>query len=54
MVTPPEQKILVEFAVALGYRGDPVNLSEELRAREIAPRQRLPLDKLVFNGSWKA
>jgi nitroreductase len=38
--------------IALGYVGDPASLSEELRKRELAPRQRKPLDSFVFTGHW--
>jgi nitroreductase len=38
--------------IALGYAGDPAWLSEELRKRELAPRQRKPLDSFVFTGQW--
>ena len=33
--------------IAVGYPGDPDNLSEELRERELAPRQRKSLDEIV-------
>ncbi|MBL3593408.1 MAG: nitroreductase family protein [Synergistaceae bacterium] len=39
-------------AVALGYPGDPQELDDELRSRELAPRERLPLEQTVFSGSW--
>lgn len=38
--------------MALGYAGDPSSLPEELRKRELAPRQRKPLDTFVFTGEW--
>jgi nitroreductase len=38
--------------IALGYAGDPASLSDELRKRELAPRQRKPLDSFVFTGQW--
>jgi nitroreductase len=38
--------------IALGYAGDPASLSEELRKRELAPRQRKPLESFVFTGQW--
>jgi nitroreductase len=38
--------------IALGYAGDPAWLPEELRKRELAPRQRKPLDSFVFTGQW--
>jgi nitroreductase len=38
--------------IALGYAGDPDSLTEKLRQREIAPRQRKPLETFVFSGAW--
>jgi nitroreductase len=38
--------------IAIGYAGDPASLSEEMRKRELAPRQRKPLDSFVFTGQW--
>jgi nitroreductase len=37
---------------AIGYLGDPATLSESLRQREIAPRQRKPLEEFVFS-EWE-
>ncbi len=39
-------------AIALGYPGDPNSLTEKLRQREIAQRQRKPLETFVFSGAW--
>jgi len=39
-------------AVALGYPGSPDDLSDDLREKEIAPRQRKPLNTFVFTGGW--
>jgi nitroreductase len=38
--------------IALGYAGDPDSLPEELRKRELSPRQRKPLREFVFSGEW--
>jgi nitroreductase len=38
--------------IALGYAGDPDSLTENLREREIARRQRKPLGTFVFSGAW--
>ena len=38
--------------IALGYAGDPSSLGDEMRKRELAPRQRKPLDTFVFTGEW--
>jgi len=38
--------------IALGYAGDPASLGDEMRKRELAPRQRKPLDSFVFAGQW--
>lgn len=39
-------------AIAVGYPGDPARLSEKLRARELAPRQRRPLADFVHGGAF--
>jgi len=39
-------------AIALGYPGDPKLLPEDLRERELAPRERKPLSAFVFSGEW--
>ena len=38
--------------IAIGYAGEPGSLPEGLRERELAPRQRKPLDSFVFTGQW--
>ena len=38
--------------IALGYPGDPESLTEKLRERETAQRQRKPLETFVFSGAW--
>lgn len=38
--------------IALGYPGDPESLAENFREREIAQRQRKPLDTFIFSDSW--
>ena len=38
--------------IALGYPDDPASLPEPLRAREVAPRTRKPLESFVFTGKW--
>jgi nitroreductase len=38
--------------IALGYPGDPASLPDQLRERELAPRQRNPLSSFVFTGTW--
>ena len=40
-------------ALAIGYRGDPRNASEQLRERDQAPRSRRPLAEFVFSGEWE-
>jgi nitroreductase len=37
---------------AIGYPGDPANLPEPLREKEVAPRERKPLESFVFTGEW--
>ncbi len=38
--------------IALGYPGDPASLPDQMRERELAPRERKPLDAFVFTGRW--
>lgn len=38
--------------IAVGYPGDPADLPDKLRQRELAPRQRRPLRVFVFSGTW--
>jgi nitroreductase len=38
--------------VAIGYAGDPARLSDELRKREEAPRERKKLSEFVFINGW--
>jgi nitroreductase len=38
--------------IALGYPGDPDSLTEKLRQRETAQRQRKPLETFIFSGAW--
>ncbi len=40
-------------AFALGYPGDPAQLSVDYREMELAPRERKPLEELVFSGRWE-
>lgn len=40
-------------ALALGYLGDPHQLSEQLQQRLSAPRSRKPLKDFVFTGRWQ-
>jgi len=39
-------------AMAIGYKADPAKLPDALRERDLAPRQRKPLNKFVFTGRW--
>jgi nitroreductase len=39
-------------AIAIGYPADPSTLSEELRHKDLAPRQRKPICEFVFSGKW--
>jgi len=40
-------------ALAIGYKGDPMSLPDQLRERDLAPRQRKPLRAFVFSGKWE-
>ncbi len=39
-------------AMAIGYKGDPAELPDALKERDLAPRQRKPLSQFVFTGKW--
>ena len=39
--------------LAIGYKGDPTSLPDQLGERDLAPRQRKPLREFVFSGKWE-
>ena len=39
-------------AMAIGYKAAPTTLPDALRDRDMALRQRKPLNKFVFTGRW--
>ena len=39
-------------AIAVGYPGDPEELPEETKVRELQPRERKPLSAFVFSDGW--
>jgi nitroreductase len=39
-------------AIAIGYPGDPATLSDDLRERELAARERNPQSAFMFAGKW--
>jgi len=39
--------------IAVGYPGDPAQLSDRLRAREAQPRVRKPLTEFVYSATWE-
>jgi len=41
-----------QVVIALGTLGAPELLDEDRRARETAPRRRLPLNEIAFTGEW--
>ena len=40
-------------ALAIGYAGDSISLSDQLAERDLAPRQRKPLHEFVFSEKWE-
>ncbi len=38
--------------IAIGYPGEAHTLPDHLKEREVAPRERKPLDSFVFTGKW--
>lgn len=49
----PEQFELMAM-VAIGHGDTPESLPDDLRERQLAPRQRLALGELFFDGIWEA
>ena len=41
-----------QTAIAIGYGPDPADMPEDIRAKESAPRSRMPLVDFVFGGTW--
>ncbi len=39
-------------ALAIGYRADPALMPDDLKERDLTPRQRKPLKDFVFAGQW--
>lgn len=39
-------------AMAIGYPGDPAMMDEDLRKKELAPRERKPIREFVYSGKW--
>ena len=38
--------------IAIGYPGDPASLPEDLRKKDLSPRQRKPIREFVFSGKF--
>jgi hypothetical protein len=38
--------------LAIGYQGDPMSLPDNLKERDLTPRQRKPMSQFVFAGKW--
>ena len=38
--------------MAIGYNADPAAMPDALKERDLAPRQRKPLNEFVFTGHW--
>jgi nitroreductase len=39
-------------ALAIGYKADPSSLADDVKRRDLSPRQRKPLSEFVFTGRW--
>ena len=39
-------------AIDIGYLGDPSDLPEDLRTRDLTPRRRRPVGEFVHEGRW--
>jgi nitroreductase len=42
----------IASVIAIGYQGDPAQLSDKLKSRELAPRMRKPLSEFVFERTF--
>lgn len=59
-IVPAKARELFQFpehieawtGIAIGYKGDPAQLPEAMRARDTSARQRKPLSQFVFTGKW--
>lgn len=38
--------------IALGHPGDPHDLPEEIRQKDLTPRQRRPISEFLYSGKW--
>ncbi|MEZ4630997.1 MAG: nitroreductase family protein [Deinococcales bacterium] len=47
------QEFSAVTVIALGYRAEPDSLSDDLKARELAPRSRKALAEFVFHEAWQ-
>ena len=47
---PEDYEAVAGFA--LGYPGNPSTLPDQLRERELGPRERKPVSSFVFQGGW--
>lgn len=46
------EDVQVIAMISLGHYGDASSLDEKLRQREAAPRSRVPLSEIAFDGAW--
>ncbi len=46
------EDVVPQVVIALGALGSPDALDEDRRAKELAPRRRLPLSEIAFTGEW--
>ncbi|RCS41495.1 nitroreductase [Bremerella cremea] len=44
--------VIAKTGLALGYVADPEVLPNDIKERDLAPRQRKPLSEFVFTGKW--
>ena len=38
--------------IAVGYQADPSVVPDDVKAKELAPRKRKPLEECFFTGGW--
>ncbi|OTP74842.1 nitroreductase family protein [Caballeronia sordidicola] len=49
--SPPDDVEVIAM-IAVGHPGDPATLDDALRERELAPRARVALSEIAFDGAW--
>jgi nitroreductase len=49
----PQDRYEPMAVIAIGYQGSPDSLDDKLKERELAPRERQPLQAMAFTHQWE-